>query len=176
MALIKKYNAGGSFKDYLENRLLSDTSAPKEVYDNIGTIDPENPDSYAEYSDRVKGYISNSYADYQKQQENRRIHKTTFDDVHKRDLDFSDFIKRRHGSLENFFEKVDQHKTKNEAKKFLYNEASELSNIFKKEYGDNPNDNWERAGLLQSWSNSLGDGSDYLDRWDNMTSEAKKLG
>ena len=176
MALIKKYNAGGSFKDYLENRLLSDASAPKEVYDNIGTIDPENPNSYAGYSDRVKGYISNSYADYQKQQENRRTHKTTFDDVHKRDLDFSDFIKRRHGSLENFFEKVDQHKTKDEAKKFLYNEASELSNIFKKEYGDNPNDNWERADLLQSWSNSLGDGSDYLDRWDNMTSEAKKLG
>lgn len=178
MALIKKYNTGGSFKEYLKEDLLKNAGSvevPKEIFERQGTIDPNDESTLEGLSSKGRDYIQNLNSKYKKKSENASFTNYQLDDKPTRDSDFLKVLKDEFGSLEgiyNHYEKSFLDSGGNDAiKQDLTTRLKNLSDSYFQEHTANPHDNWIRLKEFQNLQQALNIGN-----WDDIADKSRKLG
>ena len=203
MALIKKYNTGGSFKDYVNERLLKGdlpltNKSYSYVQDALQKFDPNTVSSdqpvgelkktwagqFNLDSTNTNAYLANLYQDFQKAapSEVSITPEGGWGPVDRSIGTLIDYVsKTNYNDNQDYaIQQIAKMTDNNQVKKYVVQNAKNLLNDYITKSGENPSDNWQNIDEIRNIQNivsGIDTNKDISDEdWEKVSSFTDKLG
>ena len=199
MALIRKYNTGGSFKDYVNEKLIKGGLTNKSfqyINDSLNTFDPNGTyegeikknwagQDIADSPELANIYLANLHKEYQQVAPKQQTDLTPEGGWKSADRSIGSLMgyisKKDYDGNEDYALKQIAKMTDNQqVKKYIASKAKDLLNDYSSKASTRPEDNWENIDNIRNIQNvisSINTNSDISDEdWEKVSSFTNKLG